>query len=153
MTKERKAFADWGSDALELANQTIADFEGFRAKAYLCPADVWTIGYGHTGGVKAGMVISQDEAEKILWTDVLRLKNAIAPLVNVEVTQGQFIALLSFTYNVGIGNLSKSTLLRELNKGNFVNAGNEFARWIYVNKQPLKGLMDRRAKEREIFDS
>lgn len=153
MSGERKAFSDWGSDALEKAKQLISEFEGFSGKAYLCPAGVLTIGYGHTRGVKPGMVISENEAEKLLWGDLVHFKNDIAPLVTVDVTEGQFVALMSFAYNLGVGNLKKSTLLRELNKGNFVNAGDEFARWIYVKGQPTKGLMRRRAKEREVFDS
>ncbi len=93
MTKERKPFREWGSDSLELSKQLIAEFEGFRAHAYKCQAGVWTIGYGHTKGVKEGMTISEDEAEKLLWGYCVRLKNSIASLVTAPVTEGQFIAL------------------------------------------------------------
>lgn len=153
MIEKGKPFTQWGSDSLELAKQLIADFEGFRSKAYKCQAGVLTIGYGHTKGVKEGMTISEDEAEKLLWGDLVRLRNDVAPLIRVGVTEGQFIALLSFAYNVGVGNLKKSTLLRLLNRGSYSHASEEFAKWIYVKGQPSKGLMNRRKREREYFDT
>lgn len=149
----KRPFNDWGGDSLNKAGRLIAEFEGFSPTVYRCQAGVRTIGYGHTRGVADGQTITKEEALALLMSDLSTLQKALASVIHVDVTEGQFVALLSLVYNIGMGNFRTSTLLRELNKENFVNAGNEFARWIYVKRQPNEGLMRRRAKEREVFDS
>lgn len=149
----KRPFNDWGGDSLNKAGRLIAEFEGFSPTVYRCQAGVRTIGYGHTRGVVDGQTITKEEALALLMSDLSTLQKALASVIHVDVTEGQFVALLSLVYNIGMGNFRTSTLLRELNKENFVNAGNEFARWIYVKRQPNEGLMRRRAKEREVFDS
>ncbi len=150
---ERKPFKDWGKDSLNKAGRLIAEFEGFSSTVYRCQAGVRTIGYGHTRGVVDGQTITKEDALRLLMSELSTLQKALASVIHVDVTEGQFVAILSLVYNIGMWKFRTSTLLRELNKENFVNAGNEFARWIYVKRQPNEGLMRRRAKEREVFDS
>lgn len=150
---EQKPFKDWEGDSLNKAGRLIAEFEGFSPTVYRCQAGVRTIGYGHTRGVVDGQTITKEDALRLLMSELSTLQKALASVIHVDVTEGQFVAILSLVYNIGMGNFRTSTLLRELNKENFVNAGNEFARWIYVKRQPNEGLMRRRAKEREVFDS
>src|SRR6187397_2359527 len=95
----------------------IMQFEGLRLKAYRCPADVWTIGYGHTSAadapeVRDSMRISAPEAEEILKRDLARFETAVAGLVKKNLTQAQFDVLVSFAYNCGVGALKASTLLK-----------------------------------------
>lgn len=80
-------------------------WEGFRAKAYLCPAGVPTIGYGHTKDVKLGDTITHNQATELLYEDLGKFAHAVNRLVSVPLTQGQFDALVSFTYNLGVGAL------------------------------------------------
>ena len=97
----------------------IKSFEGLRLKAYKCPAGVWTVGYGHTGGdVKAGMIITEEEAEELLRQDLERFEEGVENLVEVELNENQFCALVSLAYNIGLGNFKRSTLLKLINKGN-----------------------------------
>lgn len=131
----------------------IRDFEGCRLKAYLCPAGVWTIGYGHTQGVKPDMVISQLQAERFLRQDLKRFEEAVTSLVKVPVTPNQFSALVSFAYNVGTGALYDSTLLRKLNKKDYKGAAAEFLRWNKAGGKVLPGLTRRRIAEKDLFES
>ena len=131
----------------------IKDFEGCRLKAYLCPAGVWTIGYGHTQGVKPDMVINQLQAERFLIQDLKRFEDAVTSLVKVPITPNQFSALVSFAYNVGTGALYDSTLLRKLNKKDYKGAANEFLRWNKAGGKVLPGLTRRRLAEKDLFES
>lgn len=148
----KKPFNDWGNDALTKAADLVAQFEGFSAVAYRCPAGMLTIGYGHTHNVVDGQTITKEDALRLLMSDLSCLQKALSGLIHGEVTEGQFVALLSLTYNIGVGNFRKSTLLRELNAGRIKHASEQFPQWIYVKKQPNKGLMKRREKERAVFD-
>ncbi|MBK5145858.1 lysozyme [Budviciaceae bacterium BWR-B9] len=132
---------------------TIKAFESLRLGAYLCPADVWTIGYGHTDGVKRGDLISADQAERFLKGDVIKFEQDITRLVKVPLTQGQFDALVSFVFNVGTRAFSNSTMLRKINARDFAGAANEFSRWVYANGKRLAGLERRRRAEKKIFES
>ncbi|MGK7951398.1 MAG: lysozyme [Xenococcaceae cyanobacterium] len=129
----------------------IKRWEGFRSNAYLCPGNVWTIGYGHTATVKPGMCINQVEAEELLKSDLRRFENAISNLVKVPLTQAQFDALTSFTFNVGIAAFGKSTLRKKLNRKDYSGAANEFSRWVHANGKRLPGLVSRRQEERKLF--
>ena len=138
-------------DGLEL----IKRHEGLRLKAYRCPAGMWTIGYGHTKGVKRGMVIANVHAERFLEEDVQDAEEAVNRLVEVPMTQGQFDALVSFVFNLGIGAFSRSTLRKRLNDGDFCAAAEQFGRWVYGSqgkqKVKLPGLVARREDERALF--
>jgi lysozyme len=130
----------------------IKSFEGLRLSAYKCPADVWTIGYGTTAGVKPGQTITKERAEELLREDVERFEAQVLRLVKVPLTQGQHDALVSFVYNLGAGNLSNSTLLRLLNSGDYKGASAQFDRWTRAGGKTLAGLVRRRAAERALFD-
>lgn len=126
-------------------------FEGFRHEAYLCPAGVWTIGYGTTKGVKPGMVVTREEAEVLLRKDVAAFEAGVARIVKVPLNQNQFDALVSFSYNVGLQAFQSSTLARRLNKGDYQAAAKEFARWDRAGGRVLLGLSRRRDAEAKLF--
>jgi lysozyme len=130
----------------------IKQFEGLSLKAYLCPARVWTIGYGTTRGVKPGQVISEEEAEAMLRADVARFAQGVAERLQVPVTQGQFDALVSLAYNIGLSAFGKSTLLRLLNDSKYSLAAEQFPRWNKAGGKVLSGLTKRRAAERAMFE-
>lgn len=129
----------------------IKKFEGYSLTAYRCPAGVWTIGYGHTGGVKKGDYITREQAEKLLREDLRAFERGVRSRLTVDVNQNQFDALVSFAYNVGVIALSKSTLLRKLNSGDFEGAAAEFPRWNKASGKVLKGLVKRRKAEQDLF--
>ncbi|MGL6025207.1 MAG: lysozyme [Cetobacterium sp.] len=129
----------------------IKKYEGLKLKAYLCPAKVWTIGYGTTKGVKEGMIITEKEADSLLEKDVKFFQSKVKNLVKVGLNQNQFDALISFAYNVGHGALEKSTLLKKLNASNYVGASSEFLKWTKANGKTLVGLQRRRAEEMDLF--
>ena len=97
----------------------IKKFEGCRLKAYRCSANVLTIGYGHTGGVQENDVISQPEADKLLEEDIAKFEDYVSDNVIVELNQGQFDALVAWTFNLGVGNLRQSTMLKKLNESDY----------------------------------
>ena len=131
----------------------IKKFEGLRLKAYKCPAGVQTIGYGHTRNFKfsENYKITEEQAEKFLHEDLKKFENSIKKLVKVPLSQCQFDALVSFTFNVGATNFKNSTLLKYLNNGEYSLAAEQFERWIYSNGKKLDGLQTRRKAEKEIF--
>lgn len=132
--------------------EIIKQSEGLRLEAYLCPAGVLTIGYGHTGSdVKEGSRVSREEAENLLTRDLERFEKDILKMVKVELTQNQFDALVSFTYNVGSGALKGSTLLKKLNAGSYIEAADEFLKWTKAGGKELPGLVKRRRTERALF--
>lgn len=130
----------------------IKDFEGFRAKAYICPAGVLTIGYGTTGGrVRPGMVIEEKTAEQWLLEDVRKFEDGVELRVKVKLGSNQFSALVCFTYNVGLGAFEKSTMLRKLNSSDYLGAAAEFDRWVKGGGRTLPGLVRRRTAEKKLF--
>lgn len=136
----------------------IKDREGLRLTAYRDSGGVLTIGYGHTSAagapaVKAGMTITKAEAETILSRDVAWAERAVAELVKVPLTENQFSALVSFTFNLGPDQVWDSTLLRKLNAGDYAGAAAQFDRWIYDNGKPQPGLVTRRRMERALFET
>ena len=141
------------SKGLEL----IKEFEGFSSVAYLCSAKKATIGYGNTfwedgTPVKIGDQISKERAETLLKHVVDNFSVAVEVDIKIEVTQNQFDALVSLAYNIGLGAFKNSTLLRQLNRGNFVGASQEFLRWDKSNGKPLPGLTRRREREKLLFE-
>lgn len=125
--------------------------EGLRLEAYLCPAMVWTIGYGHTRGVKKGDKITKEKALDFLREDVQDSVSAVNRLVKVPLSQGQFDALVDFVFNLGEGALAKSTLLKLLNMGKYEDARKEFAKWNKADGRVLDGLTKRRKAEADMF--
>ena len=142
----------WGTYDPAMALDFVKQFEGRELKAYRCSAGVWTIGYGHTTGVKEGDEISASEAEKLLVEDLTVIADDLNRLVNVPVSEGQYIALLSLAFNIGATALKKSTLLFHLNHGRYDEAAEEFDKWIYAGGKVIEGLKRRRAAERELFE-
>lgn len=130
----------------------VKKFEGCKLEAYRCPAGVWTIGVGHTEGVQSGDTITQAEADKLLEGDLRKIAAALNPYVNVPVTKGMYIALLSLAFNVGATAVKKSTLLFHLNHGRYDDAAAEFDKWIYAGGKESEGLKRRRAAERALFE-
>jgi len=130
----------------------IKRFEGFSPTAYLCPAGVWTIGYGHTAGVRAGDSVDEDTAEDFLREDLADAEGAVGKYVKVPLKQWQFDALVSFTFNLGSGNLYSSTLLKKVNRNPDDSAiRQEFEKWVYAGGRVLKGLVDRRKAEADMY--
>jgi len=138
-----------GPQGIEL----IRHFEGCRFDAYLCPAGVWTIGYGHTADVKEGDSIDQEAAEAFLIEDLEKFEQAVTRLVEVPLTQQQFDALVSWTFNLGAGNLAESTLLRKLNNYQYAEVPEQMMRWVRAGGQVLEGLVKRRAAEAALFQN
>ena len=131
----------------------IKEFEGLRLKAYQCPGGVWTIGYGHTAGVKPGMLISKAQAEEYLKADLIAFERYLNGL-GLALNQNQFDALISFIYNVGTGNFSNSTLLRKVRANPQDNSiMDEFLRWVYSKGRVLPGLQRRRLAEMKLYFS
>ena len=131
----------------------IKEFEGLRLKAYKCPGGVWTIGYGHTAGVKPGMVISEAQAEEYLMADLIASEKYLNDL-RLAINQNQFDALISFIYNVGTGNFSSSTLLSKVKANPLDNSiMDEFLRWVYSKGRVLPGLQRRRLAEMKLYFS
>lgn len=130
----------------------IKSFEGCKLKAYKDIVGVWTIGYGHTGkDVVAGLEISQERAEELLKQDLCTFEEGVTKLVKKPIGENQFAALVSFSYNLGLGNLGKSTLLRCINKGNPKDAVPEFLKWVKAGGVEVAGLVRRRKAESELF--
>ena len=129
----------------------IKKFEGCRLEAYKCPAGIWTIGYGHTKGVKDGMIISREQAKEFLREDLKVYEKAVESCVKVPLSQNQFDALVSFCYTCVSAALKTSTLLRLLNEGKYSEAGEQFLRWNKAGGKVLVGLTRRREEERELF--
>lgn len=126
-------------------------FESCKLTSYLCPAGVWTIGYGHTRTARSGMTITRFQAEQLLKEDLLIVETQINKL-DLNLNQNQFDALVSFTFNLGIGNLKKSKLLQliKLDPNDFLIAF-EFPKWRKANGVVLKGLERRRKIEAQLY--
>ena len=130
----------------------IAGYEGYSELAYQpLPGDAWTIGFGHTGGVKPGDKVSPREALALLKTDTRLAERTVNRYVTVELEQYQFDALVSLTYNIGSSAFRRSTLLRCLNINDYPCVHKEWMRWVYFKGKPQKGLQNRRAKELYVF--
>ena len=131
----------------------IKKFEGCRLEAYYCSGGVLTIGYGHTGGVKESDTITQEEAEKLLRADVFKFEEYVEDNVMVELDQGQFDALVAWTFNLGPGNLRESTMLKKLNEADYASVPSEMKRWNKAGGKTLDGLIRRRNAEALLFQS
>lgn len=131
----------------------IKQFEGFSSTIYLDAAGLPTIGYGHlikndedfSGG------ITEDDATKLMYSDLSRFESSVNRLVTVPLSQSQFNALVSFTYNVGVSAFENSTLLKVLNAGDYIGATEQLTRWDIAGGRKLSGLTTRRKLEQEVF--
>lgn len=133
--------------ASDLLRQKIKEFEGCRLTAYLCPAGKWTIGVGHTKGVRQGQKITMAQAESLLKADLKPCEDYVNRLL-VCTSQGQFDALVDFVFNLGQASLERSTLLKKIRQHASTNeVQKQFMRWVYAGGKPLKGLEKRRAWE------
>ena len=138
--------------------ELIKQFEGVRLESYVCPAGILTIGVGHTSAagppkVVPKMKITYQEANEILARDLVKYESAVDRLVTVPLSQNQFDALVSFTFNVGEGALAKSTLLKKLNAGKYSEVPAELMKWTKGGGRELPGLVRRRRAECALWRS
>ncbi|OTG87179.1 lysozyme [Acinetobacter sp. ANC 4558] len=142
-------------DISEKGYALIREFEGFRANAYLDSAGIWTIGFGtikiNGKPVKKGDTCTKEQAEQWLKLDCLWVDACLDKYITIVVTQNQFDALASLVYNIGETAFKSSTLLTKLNAGDFKAAADNFDRWVNAGGKRLQGLVNRRAKEKELF--
>lgn len=129
----------------------VCSSETCRLNAYLCPAGIPTIGWGHTRGVKLGDSCSRQQADLWLTQDLEDAEAAVSSLAKVPLTQGQFDALVDFVFNLGADKFAASTLLKLLNQGNFTAAAAQFKLWCHSGDKILPGLVKRRAAETDLF--
>ena len=144
---------NFGEYSVESAMDFIEAWEGCRLTAYKCPAGVWTIGVGHTKDVTEHDEITYEQSRKMLREDIEEVKRGLAPFVNVHVTEGQFIALVSLAFNVGVSYVVHKCpkLMRALNAGDIEAADHEFLDVDKANGQRLPGLTRRRQSEARLF--
>ncbi|WLI75099.1 lysozyme [Kosakonia sp. H02] len=131
----------------------IKSFEGLRLEKYKDAVGKWTIGYGHLilPNESFPRPITEAEAEALLRADLQMTERGVHKLVTVDLNQNQFDALVSFTFNLGAGNLQTSTLLKLLNQGQYAQAADQFPRWNKAGGKVLAGLTRRREAERGLF--
>ncbi|BCX80592.1 lysozyme [Methylomarinovum caldicuralii] len=137
--------------------ELIKRFERFSPTIYICPAGYPTIGYGHV--VQEGEWkrfedgINEQEAEELLQRDVRWAEGGVLRLIDVPLTDGQFDALVSFTFNLGTGALQRSTLRRKVNREEHAQVPREFMRWVWAGGRRLQGLIKRRTAEAANYSS
>lgn len=135
----------------------IKHFEGYATKPYRCPAGYWTIGYGHVisrNDVERNAAgISPDKINLLLENDLAICEKGLEKLIKVTLTQGQFDALIDFSFNLGLGSLQRSGLRSKINRGEFADAVSEFSKWVWGGGRKLSGLIKRRAAEAALFSS
>lgn len=129
----------------------VRKFEGCKLTAYLCPAGIPTIGYGHTHNVKLGDTCTQQQADEWLEDDFFYATSDVKAVVKVPLTDNQLDALASFVFNLGVRKLIQSTLLKKLNAKDYTGAANEFDKWVFAAGKKLNGLIARRAEEKKLF--
>ena len=152
------------------AIEVIKHHEGVRQKPYRCPARLWTVGVGHVLYPEQGRLkledrdsvelktedsrtFSMDEVNAILRSDLARFERGVAQYCPVALTQGQFDALVSFSFNVGLGTLQRSTLRQKVLRGDMEGASNEILKYCMAGGKILKGLQNRRIDEKAMFQS
>lgn len=140
-----------GLSSIKLYEGNVRNAVG-HAVAYRDTGGVVTVCYGHTATAKMGQVLSENTCDYLLRKDTTHAVTAVQKHVSVPVTQGQFNALVSFTFNVGEPQFANSTLLRMLNAGDCYGAAKQFDRWVYDNGVKYTGLAVRRARERADFE-
>lgn len=131
----------------------VQSFEGLRLQAYRDAVGVWTIGYGHTAGVKAGQTITEAQATKFLLADLADAENAVERFVTVPLNDNQFAALVSFTFNCGVEAFRRSTLRKKLNARDYDAVPGQLARWVKGAGKTLPGLVRRRKAEADLWNT
>ncbi|HCU0428839.1 lysozyme [Serratia marcescens] len=132
----------------------IKGFESLRLKAYPDPGTggkPWTIGWGHTKGVKQGDRITHEQAEQFLSDDLAVFELTVNSAIKRPMTQNQFDAMVSLAFNIGGPNFAQSTLVKNFNTGDVQGAADQFPRWKFSDGKVMPGLVKRRAAEREMF--
>jgi lysozyme len=136
----------------------IKQFESLRLTAYLCPAGIPTIGYGHTSDVthadvKNKRTITEHQADAIFDLDLEKFEEGVSVLTSaLALSENQFSSLVSFAFNLGVTRLASSTLYKKLMKGDLEGAAEQFGKWTLANGVRMNGLIHRRAAERELFE-
>ena len=137
--------------------EIVKSFEGLALRPYVCAGGVNSVGYGATRSRTGGPIdldmepITEAEAEALLIRDLESSEGWVRRLIKTALTENQYSALTSFTFNVGAGALQRSTLRMKLNRGEYQGAADEFPKWKFANKRILAGLIRRRAAERSLF--
>ena len=135
----------------EAGRKFIEKEEGLRLQSYKDSVGIWTVGYGSTIGVQPGMTITQEQAEEMLEQDLATAEAGVESLVKVPINDNEFAALVSFAFNLGVGSLQRSTLLRCLNKGNRKDAAAEFLKWSRAGGVVSDAILGRRKREAALF--
>ena len=150
----KKKWTDWDP---HVAVSFVAEFEqgpngGPALTPYRCPAGALTIGFGHTRGVRVGDSLTREQAYDLLREDLAKFQLELAPYIKAPLTEGQFIAVLSWIFNLGVNaETLNSKFLEKLNSGDLLGAANELPRWKKSGKKVLPGLVTRRGREKELF--
>ena len=144
---------NFGEYSAESAMDFIEAWEGCRLAAYKCPAGVWTIGVGHTKDVTEHDEITYEQSRELLRKDIEAVVKALAPFVNVHVTEGQYVALVSLAFNVGASYVVHNCprLMRALNAGDVEQAAHQFLDITKAGGKELPGLVRRRKSEAKLF--
>lgn len=144
---------NFGEYSSESAMDFIEAWEGCRLQAYKCPADIWTIGVGHTKDVTEHDEITYEQSRELLRKDIEAVVKALAPFVNVHVTEGQYVALVSLAFNVGASYVVHNCprLMRALNAGGVEQAAHQFLDITKAGGKELPGLVRRRKSEAKLF--
>lgn len=137
--------------------EMLSNFEGFKQQAYRCPAQVWTIGFGTTvypngKRVQGGDQCTYEQALVYKAADLKKFEHVVTQTVQVSLTQNQFDALVSLTYNIGPQAFRNSTLVKKLNASDYVGAAAQFLVWNKAGGQVLQGLVNRRQREKKLFE-
>lgn len=144
---------NFGEYPAECAMDFIEAWEGCKLTAYKCPAGIWTIGCGHTKDVSENDQITYEQSRDLLRRDIELVKHELAPFINVGVTEGQFVALVSLAFNVGSGYVIHKCprLMRALNAGDIEKVAHEFLDITQAGGKELPGLVRRRQSEARLF--
>lgn len=149
-----KLIAAAGGGSMLIATVFLGGHDGVEGRVYEPYKDVagvWTVCDGHTGSsIVKGKKYTDRECDRLLWNDLQPVKRSVDSLIKVPLGEFQRAALYSFTYNVGTGSFSKSTLLKRLNSGDVDGACEELRRWVYAGGMKWRGLMNRRDMEKSL---
>ncbi|MFS1425889.1 lysozyme [Vibrio splendidus] len=148
---------DSGFTTSENGLSHVANEEGCRLKPYQCSADVWTAGLGHAQSVTPDIVITEQQAAEYFVEDIATAERVVNKHITQTASQGEYDMMVSFVFNLGAGNFTRSTLLKKFNRGDHVGACNEYPRWVFVNgkdcrleKNSCQGIVKRRKAEQNI---
>jgi lysozyme len=138
--------------ALVLALGVVTTWEGNESKVYLDPVGIPTVCYGHVVGkdIPVGTKFSNEACHNILYSDLKIASDGVSRLVKVELTDYERAAFISFVFNAGVGNFSRSTMLKLINNGRVTEACHELPKWVYAKGKRLKGLVNRRQAEMKL---